>query len=229
AAEGASREAVRAARRETDAARERHAATEREINRHAARKSALTEAHSRVAADRAEAEAAHESAAAALAELPPGVETEAQLAAVRAEIDNQRRAAAQAIVAERNEWQTRKTSAASQVETVEARIAEVSAEREELANAPEVFAEKRSALITEIEHAEGDRRIAADALATAEAAMAETDRVAKATLEALSSSREATARAEERMEGTRRRLADIEREIHDMLEVEPSAVVGMAE
>ncbi|MCP1842063.1 chromosome segregation protein [Bradyrhizobium sp. USDA 4524] len=249
AAEGASREAVRAARREADAARERHAATEREINRHAARKSALTEAHSRVAADRAEAEAAHESAAAALAELPPGVETEAQLAAVRAEIDNQRRAAAQvraeaqalareaeladrrvqAIVAERNEWQTRKTSAASQVETVEARIAEVSAEREELANAPEVFAEKRSALITEIEHAEGDRRIAADALATAEAAMAETDRLAKASLEALSSSREATARAEERMEGTRRRLADIEREIHDMLEVEPSAVVGMAE
>ncbi|WP_166298715.1 chromosome segregation protein SMC [Bradyrhizobium sp. 2S1] len=249
AAEGASREAVRAARRETDAARERHAATEREINRHAARKSALTEAHSRVAADRAEAEASHESAAAALAELPPGVETEAQLAAVRSEIDNHRRAAAQvraeaqalareaeladrrvqAILAERNEWQNRKTSASSQVETIEARIAEVSIEREELANAPEVFAEKRSALITEIEHGEGDRQIAADALATAEAAMAETDRLAKASLEALSSSREATARAEERMEGTRRRLADIEREIHDMLEVEPSAVVGMAE
>ncbi|WP_407166464.1 chromosome segregation protein SMC [Bradyrhizobium sp. ORS 111] len=249
AAEAASREAVRAARRETDAARERHAATEREINRHAARKSALTEAHSRVAADRAEAEAAHESAVAALSELPPSVETETQLAAVRAEIDNQRRAAAQvraeaqalareaeladrrvqAILAERNEWQSRKTSAASQVETIEARIAEVSIEREELANAPEVFAEKRSALISEIEHAESDRRIAADALATAEAAMAETDRVAKATLEALSSSREATARAEERMEGTRRRLADIEREIHDMLEVEPNAVAAMAE
>ncbi|MBR0870590.1 chromosome segregation protein SMC [Bradyrhizobium tropiciagri] len=249
AAEGASREAVRAARREADAARERHAATEREINRHAARKSALTEAHSRVAADRTEAEAAHESAVGALSELPPSVETEAQLSAVRAEIDNQRRAAAQvraeaqalareaeladrrvqAILAERNEWQNRKTSAASQVGTIEARIAEVSIEREELANAPEVFAEKRSALITEIEHAEGDRRIAADALATAEAAMAETDRLAKASLEALSSAREGTARAEERMEGTRRRLADIEREIHDMLEVEPNAVAAMAE
>ncbi|QPF86349.1 chromosome segregation protein SMC [Bradyrhizobium genosp. L] len=249
AAEAASREAVRATRREAEAARERHAATEREINRHAARKSALTEAHSRVAADRAEAEAAHESAEAALAELPPSVETETQLAAVRAEIDNQRRAAAQvraeaqalareaeladrrvqAILAERSEWQTRKTSAASQVGTIEARIAEVSIEREELANAPEVFAEKRSALITEIEHAEGDRRIAADALATAEAAMAETDRLAKTSLEALSSSREATARAEERMEGTRRRLADIEREVHDMLEVEPNAVAAMAE
>ncbi|MFB9268711.1 chromosome segregation protein SMC [Bradyrhizobium erythrophlei] len=249
AAEAASREAVRAARREADAARERHAATEREISRHAARKSALTEAHTRVAADRAEAEAAHESAVGALTELPPSGETETQLAAVRAEIDNQRRAAAQvraeaqalareaeladrrvqAILAERNDWQNRKISAASQVETIEARIAEVSIEREELANAPEVFAEKRSALITEIEHAESDRRIAADALATAEAAMAETDRLAKASLEALSSAREGTARAEERMEGTRRRLADIEREIHDMLEVEPQAVAGLAE
>ncbi|KJC41448.1 chromosome segregation protein SMC [Bradyrhizobium sp. LTSP885] len=249
AAEAASREAVRAARREAEAARERHATTEREINRHAARKSALTEAHTRVAADRAEAEAAHESAVGALTELPPGVETETQLAAVRAEIDNQRRAAAQvraeaqalareaeladrrvqAILAERSDWQNRKTSAASQVETIEARIAEVSIEREELANAPEVFAEKRSALITEIEHSESDRRIAADALAMAETAMAETDRAAKISLEAFSSSREATARAEERMEGTRRRLADIEREIHDMLEVEPQAVVAMAE
>jgi chromosome segregation protein len=249
ATEAASREAVRASRREAEAARERHATTEREINRHAARKSALTEAHTRVAADRTEAEAAHESAVAALTELPPSVETETQLAAVRAEIDNQRRAAAQvraeaqalareaeladrrvqAILAERNEWQNRKTSSASQVETIEARIAEVSIEREELANAPEVFAEKRSALITEIEHAESDRRVAADALAMAETAMAETDRAAKISLEALSSSREATARAEERMEGTRRRLADIEREIHDMLEVEPQAVVGMAE
>jgi chromosome segregation protein len=248
-AEAASREAVRAARREADAARERHAATEREINRHAARKTARTEAHTRVAADRTEAEAAHESAVAALTDLPPGFETETQLAAVRAEIDHQRRAAAQvraeaqalareaeladrrvqAILAERNEWQNRKTSSASQVETIEARIAEVSIEREELANAPEVFAEKRSALITEIEHAESDRRVAADALAMAETAMAETDRAAKISLEALSSSREATARAEERMEGTRRRLADIEREIHDMLEVEPQAVVGMAE
>jgi chromosome segregation protein len=71
--------------------------------------------------------------------------------------------------------------------------------------------------------------MAADALASAENAMAETDRVAKLTLEALSSSREATARAEERMESARRRLEDIEREIRDMLEVEPQAVAGLAE
>jgi len=249
AAESAAREAWRAAQREADAARERHAATEREINRHATRKSALTEAHTRLAADRSEAEAAHENAADALAELPPSLDTETRLTAVRTDIDGHRRLAAQvraeaqalareaeladrrvqAIAAERNEWQNRKASAASQVSTIEARVTEVTAERTELENAPAVFAEKRRALISEIESAESARRVAADALAAAETAMAETDRAAKISLEALSSAREATARAEERMEGTKRRLADIEREIHDMLEVEPQAVAGMAE
>jgi chromosome segregation protein len=249
AAESAAREAWRAAQREADAARERHAATEREINRHAARRSALTEARSRLTADRSEAEAAHEGATAALDELPASAETESKLAAVRGEIDGHRRNAAQvraeaqalareaeladrrvqAILAERTDWNNRRQSATSQIETVQSRTSEVTAEREELANAPAVFAEKRSALINEIGFAEKDRQTAADALAAAETAMAETDRAAKASLEALSASREATARAEERMEGTKRRLADIEREIHDMLECEPSAVAGLAE
>ncbi len=248
-AESAAREAWRAAQREADAAREHHAAAEREINRHTARKSALFEAYSRLSIDRTEVEAAHQDAAASLAELPPGLETETKLAAVRSDIDGHRKNAAQvraeaqalareaeladrrvqAILAERNEWQVRKTSAASQIATVESRIAEVTAERTELENAPAVFAEKRSALISEITHAEDDRRIAADALAAAETAMAETDRAAKASLEALSASREATARAEERMEGAKRRLTDVEREIHDMLEIEPQGVAALAE
>src|SRR6478672_1661765 len=238
-----------AAKRQADAARERHANTEREINRHAARKSALTEAHSRLDADRLEAQGAHESAIAALAELPPSLDTETRLASVRADIDGHRRLAAQvraeaqalareaeladrrvqAIVAERNEWQSRKASAASQLETIEARITEVKAERAELDNAPALFAEKRRALIGEIEQAENARRVAADALAAAENVMAETDRAAKISLEALSSAREACARAEERMDGARRRLADIEREIHDMLEVAPQGVADLAE
>jgi len=249
AAESSAREAWRAAQREADAARERHAATEREINRHAARKSALTEAHSRLNADRGEAESAHQGATAALAELPASLETEARLAAVRSDIEGHRRLAAQvraeaqalareaeladrrlqAIVAEQNQWQTRKASAAAQIATIEARVTEVRAERAELDNAPAIFAEKRRALIGEIEKAESARRIAADALAEAENVMAETDRAAKISLEALSAAREATARAEERMEGAKRRLVDIEREIHDMLEIEPQGVAGLAE
>ena len=249
AAETSARDAWRAAQREADAARERHAATEREINRHAARKSALTEAHTRLAADRTEAQSALESAHAALAELPASLDTETRLAAVRTDIDGHRRVAAQvraeaqalareaeladrrlqAITAEHNEWQTRNAGAALQIETIEARVTEVKAERAELENAPAVFAEKRRALISEIESAENGRRVAADALASAENVMVETDRAAKISLEAFSSAREACARAEERMDGAKRRLIDIEREIHDMLEVEPHAVAGLAE
>lgn len=248
-AESAAREAARAAQREANTAREKHAAAEREINRHASHRSALDERRTRLAADRTEAHAAHETATGALSELPSSAENEEKLAVVRADMDGHRRLAAQvraeaqalareaeladrrvqAILAERNEWQSRKENAASQIATVETRIVEVKTERAELENAPEVFAEKRSALISEIEHAESDRRMAADALANAETAMAETDRVARATLDALSASREACARSEERMEGTRRRLEDIEREIRDMLEVEPHGVAALAE
>ncbi|MGL5164991.1 MAG: chromosome segregation protein SMC [Afipia sp.] len=249
AAEGAAREAARNAQREANAAREKHAAAEREINRHASRRSALDERSTHLAADRTEAHGAHESAVAALSELPGSAENEERLAAVRADMDGHRRLAAQvraeaqalareaeladrrvqAIVAECNEWRSRKENAASQIATVETRIGEVKIERAELENAPEVFAEKRSALISEIEHAESDRRMAADALATAEAAMAETDRVARASLDALSTAREACARSEERMEGSKRRLEDVEREIRDMLEVEPHGAAALAE
>jgi chromosome segregation protein len=249
ATETSARDAWRAAQREADGARERHAATEREINRHAARKSALTEAHTRLNADRSEAQSALESAHAALAELPASLPTETRLTEVRTDIDGHRHVAAQvraeaqalareaeladrrlqAIVAERNDWRNRKAGAASQIETIDARVTEVKAERAELENAPAIFAEKRRALIGEIESAENARRVAADALVSAENAMAETDRAAKISLEALSSAREACARAEERKDGAKRRLADIEREIHDMLEVEPHAVAGLAE
>jgi chromosome segregation protein len=249
AAESTAREAARNAQREANTARERHANAEREINRHAAHRSALDERRTRLAADRAEAHGAHETATESLSELPSSAENEEKLATVRADMDGHRRLAAQvraeaqalareaeladrrvqAIVAERNEWQSRKENAASQIATVETRIVEVKTERAELENAPEVFAEKRNALISEIEYAEADRRTAADALAAAETAMAETDRAARASLDALSASREACARSEERMEGTRRRLDDIEREIRDMLEVEPHGVAALAE
>src|SRR5207302_3359070 len=127
-------------------------------NRHAARKSALIEAHSRLAADRAEAEAAHEYAVAAISELPPSEDAETRLAAVRSDIEGHRRIAAQvraeaqalareaeladrrvqAILAERAEWQNRKESAASHIDTIQARISEVTIERSDLENAPAV-------------------------------------------------------------------------------------------
>jgi chromosome segregation protein len=59
--------------------------------------------------------------------------------------------------------------------------------------------------------------------------LAEADRDARAALEAASAAREDLARAEERFEGAKRRLADIGREIRDMLEIEPAAVAELAE
>jgi chromosome segregation protein len=249
AAEVAARETWRNAQREADVARERHADAEREINRHAARNSALAEARTRLTTDRGEAHGAHEAALAALAGLPASQETETRLVSVREEIAGHRTKAAQvraeaqalareaeladrrlqSIAAERSEWQARKDGAASQIATIEARVSEATAERAELDAAPAAFAEKRRALITEIETAEAARREAADKLAEAENQMAEADRAARASLEGLSAAREATGRAEERMEGTKRRLQDIEREIHDMLEVEPAGVAPLAE
>ena len=248
-AEAAARSAARDAQRDANAAREQHALAEREISRHTARRSALSEAATRLAANVADARDGHQNAVATLGQLPPSLETETQLANVRGQIDTHRKTAAQvraeaqalareaeladrrlkAISSESDEWRSRKATAASQIATIETRVNEVRTERSELDNAPAAFAEKRRGLISEIETAEANRRTAADALAAAETLMAETDRAARASLEALSSAREVCARAEERMEGARRRVEDIAREIHDVLEVEPHGVAALAD
>ena len=248
-AETSARDGVRHARRGVDAARELHAGAEREINRHAARQSALTEARGLLGRDRGEAQTDYDAEQVALALLPAIEPAEARLASVREEILGHRNRAAevraeaqalareaeladrrlQSINAERGEWQARKDSATAQVATVEARATEARTERAELENAPEVFAEKRRALVAEIETAEAARREAADALAAAETAMAEADRTARAALDQLGAAREAKARAEERLDGAKRRLEDLEREIRDMLEIEPSGVAALAE
>jgi chromosome segregation protein len=242
--DAAEAEVANAAAAQTDA----HAA-ERELGRNAARISALVEANARLIANRDEAATARAEAERALATLPPVAELETSLAAVLAEITERRSALAevqaeaqaiareaelsdrrlQAIAGERQGWSARAEGATAQIATIEARSREAEAERVELQNAPQAFAERRSALIGEVEHAEAARRTAADALAIAESALAEADKAARAALEAVGEARTEAARAEERLEGARRRLADIAREIHDMLEVEPSAVAELAE
>ncbi|MCW5683466.1 MAG: AAA family ATPase [Pseudolabrys sp.] len=249
AAESAARSANRDRQHDANAARDRHDAAERELNRHAARLSALTEASARLTATRDEAVAARSETETGLAELPPAADLETRLAEVRDEIAVRRstlaevRAEAQAIAreaeladrrlqaigADQTEWTTRKNGAAGQIATLETRIAEATAERTTLANAPEAFEEKRVALISEIEIAESERRAEADKLAAAEEALAQADRDARAALEAMGSAREALARAEERFEGARRRLTDVAREIHEVLEVEPDGVAPLAE
>ena len=185
----------------------------------------------------------------ALAALPATAKLEAQLTAVRSDIESKRtrlaeaRAEAQAlareaelaerrmaaIAEERQAWTGRRDSALAQITTIEERSREAKGEHAALADTPKIFAEKRRALIDEIEKAEAERRVAADRLAEAENVLSEADRAIRAALEALSAAREEAARVEEHLEGAKRRLTDIAHEIKDRLEVEPDAVAALAE
>ncbi|MGA8652462.1 MAG: AAA family ATPase, partial [Xanthobacteraceae bacterium] len=159
---------------------------------------------------------------AALAE----VRVEAQAIARNAELANRR---LQAITGERAEWDERKNNAAAQIETISQRTEAAKAERTELDQAPEKFAAQRQALIGEIETATAGRRTAADRLAEGETALAAADKTARAALEAVGEARTEAARAEERRDGAVRRLADIEHEIRDLLDVEPAVAAEVAE
>ncbi|MFA6267376.1 MAG: chromosome segregation protein SMC [Pseudolabrys sp.] len=249
AAETETRNAARERQREVNGARDRHEAAEREVNRNAARLSALSEAQSRLTASRDEATGGMTQAEQSLAALAPAADLESELAGVRDDIAAKRaalaeiRAEQQAIVREaeiadrrlrqvgeeKAGWFKRQESARGQTETLTKRMEEAQRDRAELENAPQTFAEKRDALISEVHLAEADRRDCADKLQESENALAEADRDARAALEAASTAREELARAEERFEASKRRLADIAREIHDMLEIEPQGVAELAE
>ena len=224
-------------------------ARERDLNRQAARLSALAEARARLSANRDEAMAAKAQAERSLAELASGADLENKLAQVRDDIAGKRarlaevRAEQQAIVREaemadrrlgqlgsdRAGWNERRDGARNQIATLQSRIEEAKRDRAELENAPQLFAEKRQGLISEVQAAESERRACADRLQTAENELAEANRDARAALEAASAAREELARAEERFDAAKRRLSDIGREIHDMLEIEPSGVAELAE
>ena len=248
AAEAEARSRRREAQALADAARDRHAAAEREVSRATARLSALAEAKVRLAASRDEAVAMKRDAVEALAVLPPVAGLEGELADARAavaarrahladargdaqalareaELRQRRRAA---IAGERTQWRERADGAHGQIATLEARMDEARRERAALDEAPAVFAEKRRALIGEIEGAETVRRAAADALAGAEADLAAAEAAERDARDALAQAREAAVRAEERHEGAKRRLADIAHEIQELLDVAPDAVAGLA-
>ena len=248
-AETTTRNRWRERQREADAARDRHAAAEREVNRLTARRSALEEAQSRLSVAQEEARAAAAEAASALSSQGPTDQLEAELAVVRAKAAQERaelaeaRAEAQALAreieltarrlgtinADADAWRARRDAATGQIATLDARMTETALERASFADAPNVFAEKRRALIAEIDCAEGERRTAADALAQGETALAEADKAARAALEAMALARTEAARAEERHKAAQRRRDEVAREIAEVLEVEPAELPALAD
>jgi chromosome segregation protein len=248
-AETEARARSREAQRLTDTTREEHAAAEREISRNAARISALQEARARTVASRDETQAARREADTVFAALPAAAEIEEKLAAINEAIAAERNVCAevrveaqaitrevetantrlQAITAERRAWTERKDNAAAQIDIIVTRNDEAVAERTELENAPAKFETQRQSLIGEIETATGERRAAADRLAAAEADLGEADKAARIALEAVGEARAESARSEERYDAAKRRVADIEHEIREVLSVEPAAAAEVAE
>jgi len=245
------RKALEAAQSAFDAAGHAESETrarERDLNRQAARLSALAEARTRLSASRDEASTGKAEAERALEALIPAADLESKLAAIRDEITAKRGALAEvraeqqaiareaeladkrlaAIASDQADWNGRRDGASNQIATLKRRIVEAKRDRAELENAPQVFSVKRHKLIEETAKAEAERRACADRLQAAENALAEADRDARAALEAASAAREELARAEERHEGAKRRLTDVGREIHDMLEIEPVGVAELA-
>jgi chromosome segregation protein len=249
AAETETRARWREAQRLTDVAREEHAATEREISRNTARMSALHEARQRTVAAHDETGAARREAEMAFAALAPAAEIEDKLAAINEMIAAERNVCAeirvetqaitrevelantrlQAIVTERQAWTERKDNATAQIDIIGQRNNEGVNERTELESAPQKLESQRRALIGEIETATGERRAAADRLAAAEAELTEADKAARIALEAVGEARTQSARSEERYDAAKRRVADIEHEIREVLAVEPAAAAEIAE
>jgi chromosome segregation protein len=90
-----------------------------------------------------------------------------------------------------------------------------------LAEAPDLFQERRRRLREEIDETEARRRDAADRLAEAETKLAEADKKAREALAELSSLRENAARLEARLEASRELLLAARKTIVERLEIEP--------
>lgn len=248
-AETEARNRWRELQRGANEARERHAAAERDLTHITTRRAALTEAQTRLGVNRDEAAAAQAHAQQALSQLQPTAELEARLEEIRSEITLRRVSAAElraeaqaltreaelakkrldAIAGEQQSWIDTQERTAKQIAALDTRLAEATTERDSLIDAPRLFEEKRVALLEEVQIAEEAKREASDRLAEGESAASAANSAARAALEALSSAREQLGRSEERGEGARRRLTDVEHEIREMLEVEPHGVAAMAE
>ncbi len=229
-------------------AREASAAVERKRGQVAARMSALEEGSSRLSQSRDEAAAARMEAEEALQTLAATQALQSKLEKARASAAHARaetseaRAAVQglareaqiraqrrqAIATERQSWDGRRSGANKQIADFEERIAEAREEQMELAEAPELFLERRRALINEIDQAEEGRKLASDNRAQAETQLAESDRIARLALDSMAHVREERARSESRVEGLHQRHEDVVRTIANDLECAPEGLPAMA-
>ena len=133
------------------------------------------------------------------------------------------------IADERTRWEERRNAAASHIEELERRREELTGELTTAESVPELIVTKRNSLLDAISTADAARSQAADARATAEAVLADADKVAKAADAALSASREDRARAQALTEAAVARINELRDRIRDELEAVPEELSERAE
>ncbi len=243
------REAWRASQKELGDVREEISRAERAASQFVSRKSALEEARTRLATDAEEAAAnlanaeGQLAALADISDLETGLNAQrtvvaqdrAEMAEIRAQFEGLSREAEargrrlETIKVERANWQRRIENAARQISQLNSRLETTIADLAQIEDSPDQVAEKRREVSREVEKAEITRKEAADILATAERNQAQADKLAKDTIVALSEAREASARAEERVNSAKERRSEIEARIGEELECQPHETLSLAE
>ncbi len=242
-------EAWRERQRELADAREEATRAERAAGQATSRRSALTEAIARIAGDDETAAGEHKVAQGELEQMPDLSKLETELAALKAQVADDRAEAAraravvetmqretaargrrlEAIGAERESWNRRTEDARRQLGELKSRREEAGEELAAIETAPGQIEERRRALLDKVETADKARAQAADRLAEAESKLAAADRALNEAGDALAGAREQAARAEERVNAGVDRRTEIEARIRDELNCEPAQAAGLAE
>ena len=246
--ETSAKQRLRIAAIERDAARERVAGVEKRRVQVVSRLAALDEAADRARGSHEEAIERRSTAEAALVELSADSESAAVLTEARGEATEARTAFTEAksnaqtlereiesriarragLTRDLRSWEERAEGARARIQEFDARGETAMQEREQLLEAPAEFDRQRRGLMREIEAAEAARKIAADARALGDVALAEADRIARAALEVMSAARESRAASEQRLAAAAQRRAQTLQQIADELETEPHGLPEIA-
>ncbi len=247
--ERASRAAARAAAEVLTKARAEQVRLVQANTDRMSRLSALTEAAAQVASDRDEAEVKRDQIEAQRQALPAEDAGEAELAAIRVDLENLRgaflearhardqlrrdaegRAARlQAIDRERQSWADRAQAAEAHLAALADRKSAAEQSLASLADRPLEIKRERAALFHQIEAAESKQSEAADAVAVAERTQADCDRAAQDAQAALAEAREIRVRAEADAEHAGEIVAQVVAAVHETLECTPDQVLEAAE
>jgi chromosome segregation protein len=242
------REAWRLAQREIASAQAEAEKAQRAIGDLAARQAALEETRIRLDASQAEAAAALAEAERLLAESADDTEA-AFLAATRQSMLSETRQRADdarvklggfestarmrgarlsQIATDVAAWERRRTGAASQLATLDERVAEVHGLIAAIAASPADFAERKRALDAQIAAARVAHKQTTDALAEGDGRYRDADKAQRLAHDALAGFRAELARVEERIKGLIAQRHQIERQIHETLGVEAAQTAHVA-